>query len=166
MENYQRLLSSRTFSLLVIACLTVFSLNAAAVTYTWVDEKGARHYSDKVPAKYRDKATVMGGKKANVMQSTKVPRRSQRYKPPATRSAKKATQSRYVKREKTPNITPSQYSKMSCNQQWRAFGMSEQCFSECAGPRDTHKNRQGLRERSFANCGHCTDLKSPSCKRR
>ncbi len=82
-------------------------LNVSAVTYTWVDDKGARHYSDKVPAEYQDRAKIMGGKKANVMQSTKVPRRSQRYKKPAPRPKKIPAPQRRIKREKTPDISTS-----------------------------------------------------------
>ena len=42
----------RTCGLLILMMATLFVASAQAGLYRWIDENGAVHYGDKVPAKY------------------------------------------------------------------------------------------------------------------
>jgi len=169
-----RALRPNTFHKFSLALFISFWCSFAAATmYTWVDDKGVRHYSDKVPTKYKDQATPMGSQKTNVMKSTKVPKVSHRYKKPkpAKTQAKSKTPRGNKRKQRTPNISQSQYAKMNCKQQWSAYKQSEQCYNKCAGSvdRTTYVSRGSVweeRSRDMSGCGHCVDLKKPDCDKR
>lgn len=139
--------------------LSLIALPCAATMYIWVDDSGRRHYSDKVPPKYKNQASLVDSKKTNVMKSTQV-REPSRGTP--QKNIKKALP---PKNKQSPSanrpISAEEYSKMSCHQKWQAYRSSEQCYSGCADG-DT---QYGVRKwRNVARCGHCSDVKKPLCK--
>ncbi|MBB6520943.1 DUF4124 domain-containing protein [Pseudoteredinibacter isoporae] len=141
-----------------IVILSLFALPAFSAMYTWVDEAGRRHYSDKVPPKYKSQASLVGGNKTNVMKSTEVRERNREM---VQQVSKQTVQRSNKSKSANRPVSAEEYAQMSCRQKWQAFRNSEQCYSMCADSETVYGARKW---RNVAQCGHCSDVKKPLCK--
>ena len=168
---------------LALLLLAVLALPAQGQIYTWVDENGKKHFGDKVPEKYADQAD---GVKLDIRQPTAEEVAEAKARNEAMRESAYSMEStaqsvardrknaRRSARSSTATGSRVASSGSSCAQQQAAYQAAKACYSACqvrtTGAPVTVKIPGGgsyvTTGRSVVNnqnCGHCRNVKKPSC---
>jgi hypothetical protein len=109
--------------------------------YTWVDENGKKHFGDKIPREYEDKATQYEISETNRSAAVEI-------------TEKAPTTSPYVSTTLEPSgqgLRKSQ-APASCAELKEQYKKSRQCYEACKLPTG-----------NIARCGHCPQMKKPNC---
>lgn len=149
-------------ALLLGLCLLSNPYPAEAVTYKWVDEAGKVHLSDRVPAKYKDKAVQIGKQRTNSMglkEGNDAREQVFRKKALAAHQAKsKLRQAAKQRQRNLQALSPSSNKKPvnTCKAKKAAYDESKACFESCG----TRLHNGGVNNSA---CGHCSNAKRPNC---
>ncbi|MCT7296705.1 DUF4124 domain-containing protein [Ralstonia sp. CHL-2022] len=138
---------TRSWCLPSALALALLGASAAqAQVSKWVDEKGAVHYGDVVPDKYRTNA------KAMTLRNDAPSPAEQRE---AQLRLQQATESQRVKRSASAPaapavidaaVPPTETDGLSCAEQWKVYRQAQECF----GP---YKNANGsVKVEALAQC--------------
>lgn len=144
-------------SIMVAGCLCGHLLASAQDVYTWTDEKGRKHFADKVstPENRQDKPVTVPP--PNVAKRfVPVPAEGSgdaNPTPPAVPPAP-ANKTRLPDPKKK-----ARYSQEECEALKKAYAASEACFADCSTPTRTFRGSG----RNNSNCGHCTQMTMPRC---
>jgi len=147
-------------ALLLGLCLLGNPYIVEAATYKWVDEAGKVHLSDRVPAKYKDKAILIGKKHTNTM-GLKAANRAAEAVFREKALAKIKAKSNQVAKSQQSNAQALYSSSRnrdasSCKAKKAAYSESKSCFSSCG----TRLYNGGINN---SGCGHCKNVSRPSC---
>jgi hypothetical protein len=109
--------------------------------YTWVDENGKKHFGDKIPPEYEDKATQYEVPETNRSAAVEIKERA------PTTSSYGGTAPRLSDQGLSKSQQPT-----SCAGLKEQYEKSRQCFEACKLPTG-----------NIARCGHCQQMKKPNC---
>lgn len=136
---------------ILFASLIFLSLKGFSQAYKWVDEDGAVHFGDEVPAEYEGHVEEVDTEIKNIVKMPAPEEKPLFYMPP------KKNLTDLSSRPSWPTIQQRNYSTAdnSCEAQWQAYRAAESCFGRCSSPIPGGG-------RNIAGCS-CTDLKRPRC---
>lgn len=139
--------------LLLVLGLTIVAFSQAKV-YEWVDDKGTKHYGDKVPGKYKEQSKTLDIKQndtsfGNDKQS--IPKPAPLVKPEQSQPVVVDTPQPKV----VPNTTTN--SRDSCEKQIQEYKKSQDCFAQFVIVGG------GVKPEAFE---HCKEIKQPTCESR
>lgn len=134
----------------LLACF--IQLSAAAEIYSWVDERGKKHYGDRVPEKYRDQGNNVSVSPTNTFDGpAATPAPTAVYAPsPWDSRPKPKPASKTASRQ--PTATAG-----SCKEQMLEYRRSQVCFARC--------QMQNGRINA-AKCSGCKNMTKPRCETR
>lgn len=137
------------FYLVLVLGVLPCTLYAADNIYRWVDEKGAIHYGDTVPDKYKDNATRKPELKDHpVIDVTEtVEQRRARQEALDVLDIESGQNAPPANTESgTPTPAAPATGDLSCEQQWEQYNASQACFAQ-------YRNANGsIRAEAFQNC--------------
>ncbi|PPC86837.1 MAG: DUF4124 domain-containing protein [Methylotenera sp.] len=136
--------------LMLVLGLSIVALSHAKV-YEWVDEKGTKHYGDKVPDKYKKQSKTLDIKQndtsfGNDKQST--PKPAPLVKPQQTQPVVTET----PQLNDVPNVSTN--SRDNCEKQIQEYKKSQDCFAPFVIVGG------GVKPEAFK---YCKEIKQPTC---
>jgi hypothetical protein len=131
---------------------------SAQDVYTWTDEKGRKHFADKVstPENRRDKPVNIPPPNVAKRFAPSQPNGATGTgdaSPGLTGAMPVVSADPKPPEKKKPKVM---FTNEECDARKAAYAASEACFVECATP-TVHQSKNN------ANCGHCTQMSMPRC---